>query len=358
MKGWLNKQIDNDKTERSRLNAKNEKNQKIELCLAYANRIYENMNLLYKTEEVKVRERLQAAINEIFKNIYNGGLHIEINDKYRISVIDDRYNTPVESSDGQSISVVFSFIAAIIKLARENGESEDEGMRLSELIDIATIGLMNALYNYDPLDRRPINTYICFYIYREFIRNGDCPRPLIYYPAHIKDAYTSLLPKLVKEFGRNLEYFTSDDVEELKEWIKENMPKDVSDNEYEQIVVLCLAPDISLDEMLEQSSGDDNILNQVVLIDDIINEKDPAYYAMVSDTRNVIANICSKLKEKEREILYLRHGFIDGREYTLQECGERFNLTRERIRQIENKAYKKLRLYLMNMKIEPFMLDT
>lgn len=129
-KGWLNKQIDNDKTERSRLNAKNEKNQKIELYLAYANRIYEDMNLLYKTEEVKVRERLQAAINEIFKNIYNGGLHIDINDKYRISVIDDRYNTPVESSDGQSISVVFSFIAAIIKLARENGESEDEGMRL------------------------------------------------------------------------------------------------------------------------------------------------------------------------------------------------------------------------------------
>ena len=79
---------------------------------------------------------------------------------------------------------------------------------------------------------------------------------------------------------------------------------------------------------------------------------------MVSDTRNVVRYICSKLKDKEREIVYLRHGFIEGREYTLQECGERFNLTRERIRQIENKAYKKLRLYLMNMKIEPFMLDT
>lgn len=232
------------------------------------------------------------------------------------------------------------------------------GGNLSELIDIATIGLMNSLYNYDPLDRRPINTYICFYIYREFIRSGDCPKPLIYYPAHIKDAYTSRLPKLLKEFGRNLEYFTSDDTEELKEWIKENIPKDVSDNEYEQIVMLCLSPDISLDAMLEQSNGDDNVLNKIVLIDDIINEKDPAYYAMVSDTRNVVAYICSKLKDKEREIVYLRHGFIDGREYTLQECGERFNLSRERIRQIENKAYRKLRLYLMKMKIEPFMLNT
>lgn len=78
---------------------------------------------------------------------------------------------------------------------------------------------------------------------------------------------------------------------------------------------------------------------------------------MVSDTHNVVAYICSKLKDKEREIVYLRHGFIDGREYTLQECGERFNLSRERIRQIENKAYRKLRFYLMQMKIEPYMLN-
>ena len=105
---------------RSELSLLDKNNRKIELYKAYTERIYLEMYTEYKAEEKRIRENLEQSINEIFKTIYNGGLSLTIDDHYNISVYVTDYEGDVETSTAQGIAVIFAFISAIIKMAREN----------------------------------------------------------------------------------------------------------------------------------------------------------------------------------------------------------------------------------------------
>lgn len=112
---------------RSELSLLDKNNQKIELYKAYTQQIYDELLAEYKEKEKKVRERLERSINEIFKSIYDGGLSLSIDEKYNISVYVTDFEGGVETSTAQSISVIFAFISAIIKMARDNQvENGDE----------------------------------------------------------------------------------------------------------------------------------------------------------------------------------------------------------------------------------------
>lgn len=112
---------------RSELSLLDKNNQQIELYKAYTKQIYDEMLAEYKEKEKQVRERLETSINEIFKTIYDGGLSLSIDEKYNISVYVNDFEGGVETSTAQSISVIFAFISAIIKMARDNQiENGDE----------------------------------------------------------------------------------------------------------------------------------------------------------------------------------------------------------------------------------------
>lgn len=114
-------------TSRSELSLLDVNNRRIELYKAYATRIYTELFSEYKTREKSIRDKLEASINEIFKSIYDGGLSLSIDEKYNISVYVTDFDGGVETSTAQSISVIFAFISAIIKMARENQiENGDE----------------------------------------------------------------------------------------------------------------------------------------------------------------------------------------------------------------------------------------
>ncbi len=117
-------------SERRNLTLLDDKNKKIEVYKAYAERIYEELQQVYISSEAEIRSRLQATINEIFKQIYEGGLYLTIDDKYHISVYANDYDGDVETSTAQSISVIFAFITGIIKMARENRNATDENAKL------------------------------------------------------------------------------------------------------------------------------------------------------------------------------------------------------------------------------------
>ena len=117
-------------TERRNLTLLDETNKKIEIYKTYAERIYKELLVEYSTSEEKIRTRLQTTINDIFKQIYKGGLYLEIDDKYHISVYVTDYEGDVETSTAQSISVIFAFITGIIKMARDNRNSTDEDTKL------------------------------------------------------------------------------------------------------------------------------------------------------------------------------------------------------------------------------------
>lgn len=107
-------------TSRSELSLLDVNNRRIELYKAYATRIYTELFSEYKTREKSIRDKLEASINEIFKSIYDGGLSLSIDEKYNISVYVTDFDGGVETSTAQSISIIFAFISAIIKMARDN----------------------------------------------------------------------------------------------------------------------------------------------------------------------------------------------------------------------------------------------
>ena len=113
--------------DRSELTLLDKNNQHIEICKAYTQRIFDDLQKEYKNREKEIRDKLEVSINEIFKKIYDGGLSLSIDEKYNISVYVNDFEGGVETSTAQSISVIFAFISAIIKMARDNRiENGDE----------------------------------------------------------------------------------------------------------------------------------------------------------------------------------------------------------------------------------------
>ena len=119
-------------TRRGELALLDENNKKTELYKDYAERIHRELVAFYNKSESEVREKLQNTINNIFKQIYEGGLALTIDEKYHISVYADEIfgDQSVETSTAQSISVIFAFIAGIIKLARDNRNASDDSEKL------------------------------------------------------------------------------------------------------------------------------------------------------------------------------------------------------------------------------------
>lgn len=123
----LNQEIGAARTKREDANKKrkdralaSDSNRKIEVYKAYAQYLYDALYEKYSTSEAEVRSRLETNMNDIFSTINNGDFSVKINKKYQIDVIANNVNDKVELSEGQGISVIFSFITSMIKMSREN----------------------------------------------------------------------------------------------------------------------------------------------------------------------------------------------------------------------------------------------
>lgn len=125
------------------IGVRDEQIRKILTYLAYANRIYEELNKEYTAKETAVKTNLQDTINRIFNDIYKGELHLEIKDNYKISVRDTRYESGVETSSGQSIAVIFAFITALIQIKKEDMEKEGMQNEVYPLVMDAPLSLFD-----------------------------------------------------------------------------------------------------------------------------------------------------------------------------------------------------------------------
>lgn len=114
---------DQNEKDRKELALKDAMNRKIETYKEYAERIYSCFSKMLSNQEKELRSKLELEINKIFKRIYEGGLSISLDERYKVLVQADE-NT-IEISTGQSVSVILSFIAGIIKLAREYQNKEN-----------------------------------------------------------------------------------------------------------------------------------------------------------------------------------------------------------------------------------------
>lgn len=113
---------------------KDENNRRLARFKAYATYMYKYLYSVYSEKEAEVRQELEKTVNQIFKEIYNGGFSIALDEKYNIQIqVDDfeGYTGDVETSTAQSISIIFAFIAGVIKMARENN-SDENSMLMTE----------------------------------------------------------------------------------------------------------------------------------------------------------------------------------------------------------------------------------
>lgn len=132
--GYQTKQKDLE-AQRQELANKDDANRKIEIYKAYAQYMFDSLTEEYRVKETEMRESLQTVVNELFRNIYNGGFSLSLDEKYnvQINVIDEDagFADDIETSTAQSISVIFAFIAGVIKMARLSHQAEN-AMLVSE----------------------------------------------------------------------------------------------------------------------------------------------------------------------------------------------------------------------------------
>ncbi len=114
---------------RNELANQDETNRKTLVYMAYAQQMFDVLSEQYSSEEAKIRAQLQDTVNDLFRNIYNGGFSLSLDEKYnvQVNVIDqsDGFTEDVETSTAQSISVIFAFIAGVIKMARISQQTEN-----------------------------------------------------------------------------------------------------------------------------------------------------------------------------------------------------------------------------------------
>lgn len=133
-KGAIETKRERCETSINELVLQDENNKRIARFKAYATYMYKYLFSVYKEKESEVREQLEKTVNSIFKEIYNGGFSLKLDEKYNVQIqVDDfdGYVGDVETSTAQSISVIFAFIAGVIKMARENN-SDENSMLMTE----------------------------------------------------------------------------------------------------------------------------------------------------------------------------------------------------------------------------------
>jgi DNA sulfur modification protein DndD len=127
-KGGKETNRDRMETERHELTLKDKNNQRIEIFKAYAQYLWPTIAAEYNKEEQRVRDELSTVVGEIFREIYNGGLSLSLDEKYNVQVAVSEfegYTGDIETSTAQSISIIFAFIAGVIKMARESQQPEN-----------------------------------------------------------------------------------------------------------------------------------------------------------------------------------------------------------------------------------------
>ncbi len=270
----------------------------------------------YQAGEVKVNDSVKMYLKEIGK--YN------LLKPAEETALAQRVAQGDEQAKCQLIEANLRLVISIAK------HYTGRGMHFLDLIQEGNLGLMKAVDKFDWQKGFKFSTYATWWIRQAITRAIADQARTIRIPVHMVETInkmTRVQRQLVQELGR----------EPSAEEISAKMEGALSPERIREIQRIALEP-VSLETPIGEE--DDSHLG------DFIEDKEdqsPEEYATKALLRERLYEIMQDLNDREQRVLILRYGLNDNRPRTLEEVGREFNVTRERIRQIESKALKKLR---------------